>query len=165
MFKKFLLFVLFLVPAMLMAQERIAYINYTEMIQSMPEFSEANAQLQNEAAALEKDIMALQEELQKKQKTLIDEGDTLPEAVRIRRVQELNDLEQRIQTFYQQSQQQLELLQQNLYIPIQEKLSQAVKSVGDANNYTYILDSSTIIYINPNAINATTLVKKELGIQ
>jgi len=171
MFKKFLLFTLLFIPATLMAQgtQTIAYINSAEIITAMPEYTEMQNKLQAEQAAIEKEMQTLQDEYTKKYQAFMDEAEGMVETIRTRRMQELGDLEERAQTFAQQSQQQFVQLQQSLFMPIHEKVQAALKAVGDSNNYAYILDigaqGGTIVYVNPNTVDATPLVKKQLGIQ
>ena len=60
-------------------------------------------------------------------------------------------------------------LQQKLLAPLQEKISKAIKEVGDEKGYAYIIDISTqnspIVYINDASEDATSLVKTKLGIK
>ncbi len=61
-------------------------------------------------------------------------------------------------------------LQQQLLEPVNKKIADAIKSVGDENNYTYIFDISTmqspIVYVNSTtAVNITQQVKTKLGLK
>lgn len=59
-------------------------------------------------------------------------------------------------------------LQQQLLEPLNQKIADAIKIVGDTNNYTYVFDVSTmqspIVYVNPSATNITQDVKTQLGL-
>lgn len=170
MFKKFVLFVLLLIPVGAIAQEaqKIAHINRMEIIMAMPEFAEMQSQLEAEQAAFEKEMSIMNEDYTKKYQAFMAESDSLVESIRIRRLQEIQDIEQRAQTYSQQTQERFQTLQQTLFTPIQEKVQTAINSVGFANNFAYVLDVSggaTVVYVNPKSIDATALVKKELGIK
>ncbi|MDL2222725.1 OmpH family outer membrane protein [Bacteroidales bacterium OttesenSCG-928-M11] len=170
MIKKIVLFALLLIPVGMMAQEsKIAYVNSAEIIQAMPEFTAMQTQIQTEQAAVEKEMQTLSEEYSKKYEAFMAESESLTESIRERRLQEIQNIEERAQTFAQKSQQSLVQLQQSLFLPIREKIQKALTSVGDANNFSYILDVSSeagiVVYVNPNSVDATSLVKKELGIQ
>ena len=54
-----------------------------------------------------------------------------------------------------------------LYEPIREKLQKAVRAVTLEQGYTYMMDiaSGAIVYIGDDAIDATPLVKRKLGIK
>ncbi len=96
----------------------------------------------------------------------MNEGDSLVESIRIRRMQEIQDIDQRAATFNEQSQKQLQQLYEQLISPIQQKVRDAIQTVGAENSFTYILESgNTILYVSPTALDATPLVKKKLGIQ
>lgn len=169
MFKKIVLFALLLIPVGVMAQEvKLAHVNSMEIVMAMPEFADMQTQLQNSQASFEKEMKIMEDEYTKKYEAFMAEGDTLVEAIQKRRLQEIQDLEQRAQTFAQQQQKQMQDLRDQLFLPIQEKVQAALKAVGDANNFTYIMDvsgSGVIVYANPNSTDATPLVKKQLGIQ
>ena len=89
----------------------------------------------------------------------------IPETIKQRREQELNELGQKIQTFEQVANQDIQQQQQKLMAPIYEKINTAIKAVGDENGYTYILEDSQVIYKNPTANDVTPLVKAKLNLK
>lgn len=168
MFKKIVLFALLLLPIGVMAQEKIAYINSGDIIQVMPEFVEMQSKLKVEEDAVTKELQIFEEEYSKKMQALMAEANELVETIRTRRMTEIQGIEERAQTFAQQSQQRLAQMQQEMFAPIQEKVTAAIKAVGDQNNFAYILDlagNGTVVYTNPNSVDATPLVKAQLGIK
>lgn len=70
--------------------------------------------------------------------------------------------------YIQNSQKEAQELYQKLVGPVNQKIQDAIKSVGDENGFTYILDiatpSSPIVYVSDSAIDATKMVKTKLGI-
>ena len=52
-------------------------------------------------------------------------------------------------------------------LPIVTKINQAIKKVGDENNFTYIIDNAAnqVPYVSPNADNVLPLIKKALNLQ
>ena len=56
--------------------------------------------------------------------------DSLPENIKARRMQEVQELQQRIQNFQEVAQGDIEKQQQQLFAPIEKKLTDAIKSVG-----------------------------------
>ena len=96
------------------AQAKFGHVNTQEIIQSMPEFTAAQTEIQKLAEQYEADLKSMQDELQKKADTFEKEQATLPENIKTRRNQELNDLYQRIQQTYQDNQQAMQKAQQDL---------------------------------------------------
>ena len=68
----------------------------------------------------------------------------------------------------QNSQQEIGQLQQQLLEPVNRKIMDAIKAVGDENKYTFVYDissmSSPFMYITPTAVDITPQVKTKLGI-
>ena len=167
MFKKIVLFALLLVPMGAMAQDasKIAYFNSGEIITIMPEYLQMQDSLKREQAAIEDMLRVYEEEYGKKYTALMAEGDTLVESIKVRRLQDIRDIEERAASFNQDSQQRLQQLQQNLFIPIQQKVRTAIEEVGTENGFAYILDAASLLFINPSSTDATPLVKAKLGLK
>ncbi|MDR1436574.1 MAG: OmpH family outer membrane protein [Candidatus Symbiothrix sp.] len=165
MLKKIVFFAFLFISAGAIAQEiKIAYLNSSEVITAMPEFLQMQDTLQKTKDAIDAELKILEDEYNKKYTAFMAESETLVESIRIRRLQEIQDIEQRAQTFNQQSQQTLQQLQQNLFVPIQQKVKDTIEAVGAENNFTYVVDAATLLYISPQSIDATPLVKKKLGL-
>ena len=90
---------------------------------------------------------------------------TMADAVKQIRQQELQEMQQRIQLFYQTAEQDIQKKQQELLTPVHEKLTKAIKAVGEREGYTYIFDSAAMVYVSPSAENLMEPVKKQLGIK
>ena len=162
MLKKFVLFALLLLPLGAFAQEKIAYFNPSEIIVIMPEYKQMQDSLQKTSAYMQKEMDILREEYSKKYQAFMNESEGLIESIKIRRMQEIQDLEQRASLYSEQSQQELEQLYQALMTPINKKVRDAVQAVGAANNFLYILHGESLLYVSPHAIDATPLVQKQL---
>ena len=81
------------------------------------------------------------------------------------RQQELAQMEQRMQVFYQTIQQDLQAKQVEYLQPIREKLLAAINKVAAAQVCTYVMDQTGMLYIAPDATDLTPAVKAELGIK
>lgn len=166
MFKKIVLFTLLFIPVSLLAQEKIAYFNSGEVIMAMPEYTQMQDSLQKTQEAFRKEMSSMEDEYSKKYQAFMAEADGLVESIKVRRMQEIQDIEQKASNFNEQSQQQLQQLYEQLMTPIQQKIREAIQTVGAENNYTYILEAgATVLYVSPTATDATPLVKKKLGLQ
>ena len=77
-------------------------------------------------------------------------------------------MEESIQTFYQASQEDLQKKQTEKMEPIQAKIVAAIKKIGEAGGYVYVVDLSTgaIPFINESlSTDVTAQLKAELGIK
>ena len=164
--KKLVIFLLMMFPLGLFAQEsKIAIVNTAEVMQAMPEFADMQKQMQEMEANYQKELKVMSDEYNKKYADFIAQQDSLTENIRLRRMQELEDINQRSQNFIQVSQQDFNKKQGELLTPIQEKLRNAISAVGKENGYLYILDPQIVLYKSDAAIDATAQVKAKLGIQ
>ena len=158
--KKLIIFLLMMLPLGVFAQEsKIAIVNTQEVIQAMPEFATMQKQM-----ADKNEMQVMQDEYNKKYSDFVAQQDSLTENIKMRRMQELQDMEQRTQNFIQISQQDFQKKQGELFTPIQDKLKNAIKAVGDEKGYTYILDPQIVLYQGNTAVDATQFVKAKLGI-
>jgi len=164
MLKKIALCALILLPLGAFAQEKIAYFNPLEIYVIMPEFKQMQDSLQKEEAAVRAELQILEEEYAKKTEAFMREGEGLIETIRVRRLQEIQEIEQRANIFHRDQQERLAQLQESLVEPIQKKVKDAIKAVGAANNFLYILNGNPeiLLYVSPNAIDATPLVQQYL---
>jgi len=167
MIKKFLFIALVAFPVIAFAQEtqKIAYVNHLEVVSSMPEYKAMQDSLKKADSEYQAELKILSDEYTKKLTAYMQQQDSLNESIKQRRVSELQDLQQRAQTFHETAAQNQDELQQRLSQPILDKLQKAINDVGKENNFLYIANAQTFLYISPTATDATPLVKKKLGIQ
>ena len=132
---------------------------------AMPEVADMQKQISALDAEYQKEMKAMSDEYNKKYSDFIAQQDSLTENIRLRRMQELEDIQQRTQNLIQVAQQDIQKKQTDLLAPIQEKLRNAIQAVGKENGYLYILDPQIVLYKSDTAIDATAQVKAKLGIQ
>ena len=164
--KKFLVMA-FAMMAMTAGAQKFAHFNSADVIPNMKEYTTAQQELEAMGKQYEQDLKLMQDELQKKSDEYQKEQANLLENVRQRREQELQDLYQRLQQSYQDNQQALAKAQQEKLGAIQEKVLAAVKKVGEAGGYVYVVDvsSGVIPFVNTAlSTDITAEVKKEVGI-
>ena len=149
------------------AQAKFGHVNTQEIIQAMPEFTTARTDIEKLTQQYEADLKSMQDELQKKAEAFEKEEATLPENIKTRRNQELQDLYQRIQQTYQDNQQALAKAQQEKMQAITTKVLDAIKTVGQEGGYVYVMDMSAgIPYISTTlSSDVTTQVKAKLGLK
>jgi len=164
MLKKISLFAFLLLSFGAFAQDKIAYFNVAEVIMAMPEYAQMQDSLKSEEKAIRNEIATMEEEYIRKTEAFIKEKDTLSENIKTRREQELYDLRERAVNYSEQAEGLLRQLQEQLLVPVQQKVRDAIQAVGAENKFMYILDTAALLYVDPNATNATELVKKKLGL-
>ena len=162
---KKLIIILALAMPMLVNAQKYGYVNTQELFAQMPEVNVVKAQMDTIQGQYETQLALMNEELQRKYKDYQTNSSTMADAIRQMREQELGEMQQRIETFYQTAQQDIQKKQQELLAPINEKLAKAIQEVGAAEGYTYIFDSAAMVYISDDAISAMDSVKKKLGIK
>jgi outer membrane protein len=163
--KIIVLVAMMLLPLGVFAQEiKIAHVNTQEIIMAMPELTAMNTQLEKLNSDFQNEIKSMQEEYSNKYQAFIQQQDSLTENIRLRRMQEIQGLEERTQQLYQVAQQTVTQKQEELFKPIQDKMMKAIQDVGAENNYTYVLSTAGLLYTGNNSIDATPLVKTKLGL-
>ena len=162
--KKFIITLLLIAPMALSAQ-KLGHINTQELFAQMPEVAQVKLKMDTIQSQYETQLASMNEEIQKKMQDYQAQEATMPDAVKQIRQQELQEMNQRIQLFYQTAEQDIQRKQQELLTPVHERMTKAIKAVGEREGYTYIFDSAAMVHIGNDAHDATPAVKKELGIK
>lgn len=146
------------------AQE-VAHINVSELIPAMPESKTAKTELEKLQEKYKKEMETMQNDFQTKLKKYQAEAPTAGDAVNETRGKEMQDMEQRINLFVQNAQQEMGKKELALSEPILNKAQQAIHKVARAKGYKYVMDSSigsgVILADGPDLMAD---VKKELKI-
>lgn len=150
-------------------QVKIGHINSQELLASMPASDSAQKKLEKIAQEHELVLEEMTVEFNKKfeaYRKAISEN-TMSDLTRATREAELEDLQNRISTFEQTAQQDLQQKRMEIFQPVQEAALGAVNDVAEENGFTYIFDSGmgAIVYTAPNSEDILPLVKTKLGIQ
>ena len=162
---KKIIIALMLIAPMALSAQKFGHINTQELFAQMPEVNQVKQQMDTIQSQYESQLASMNEEFQKKYQDFMAQEATMADAVKQIRQQELQEMQQRIQLFYQTAEQDIQRKQQELLAPVHEKMAKAIKAVGEREGYTYIFDSQAMVHIGNDAIDATSAVKKELGIK
>lgn len=167
--KKILVALLMMAPMSLFAQ-KFAHFNMTNVLPEMEEYKTASAEVQKLATQYQEELERLQKEYQTKAEEfqkLSEEGQTA-QAILQSKATDLQKMEQSIQDFYQASQQDMQKQQSEKMESIQTKVMAAIKKIGEAGNYIYIVDisSGAVSFVNESlSTDVTAQVRAELGIK
>jgi outer membrane protein len=149
------------------AQAKFGHVNTQEIIQAMPEYTKAKSEIDALQQQYEADLKSMQDELQKKAEAFDKEQATLPDNIKQRRNQELQDMYTKIQQSYQDNQQALQKASSDKMQAITTKVLDAIKTVGQEGGYIYIMEMNAgIPYISTTlSSDVTAQVKTKLGLK
>lgn len=162
---KKLILALALALPMIASAQKFGHVNTEELFAQMPQIATIKLQMDTIQSQYENQLAMMQEEFQKKAQDYQAQEATLADGIKQVRQQELNEMYQRIQLFQETARQDVQKSYQDLIMPVHEKMSKAIQAVGAKEGYTYIFDTSAMVYIAPDAIDVMPAVKKELGIK
>ena len=148
------------------AQAKFGHVNTQEIIQAMPEYQKAQTEIKALQDQYEADLKSMQDELQKKGEAFDKEQATLPDNIKQRRQQELQDMYAKIQQSFQDNQQALQKASGEKMQAIQTKVLDAIKAIGQAGGYVYIMENNSLPYISTTlSTDVTAQVKTKLGLK
>ena len=143
--------------------QKLGHIDSQQLFELMPEKADAMAKLEENRKGAEDHLMGMQQ----KNNQLLQEYQTMgqvPEAVRKAKENEIIQLQQNMQEFEYNAQQELSLLEAKLLQPIIDRAREAVEAVAQANGYTYVFDSSTGATVYAAGDDLLPMVLKQLNI-
>lgn len=147
------------------AQSKIAHVASQDLVESMPEFKDAQVQLEKLQKTYDTEIREMMNEAQKTMQRYESEANTKTEEENAKRAQELQSTQRRIQEHGQNAQQDLQKKEVDLLRPIYEKARVAIQKVARAQGFDYVLDSSNGSgVIMADGKDLMPDVKAELGI-
>ncbi len=168
MIKKVLLAIALICPMLLSAQTlKIGLVDFGSVLQAMPETTAAQNQIKEVSDKYQAEYQKLGEEMNR----LMEEYQKMAEnelpAIKERKTRELSDYQQKIQAFEQNAMNDINKMQNDLMGPIQQKISQAVESVGREGNFSLIqiYDPQLVLYRAEPVEDITPLVKAKLGVK
>lgn len=147
---------------------RFGNVEMDKIFALMPESKAVEEELTQLQATYDNEIQKMGEDYQLKVNDFVAVQQTLDPNIAEARAQEIEQLQQRIQQFRKKAAQSLRERRQELTAPIVERVSQAIKSVGERYGYTYIFDlkQAGILYFSPEQCDdITPLVRAELGVE
>jgi outer membrane protein len=148
------------------AQPKFAHVNFTELVQLMPEADKAREAMNASQKEASETFQSMYEEYQTKMQQYQQKASTWTQAIRESKEKELADIQQRIQEFEQNVQQELANQQQQLFAPIQKKAQETVDKLAKAGHYIYVFEVSQLLYFDPSqSTDLTPAARKALGIK
>lgn len=163
MIKKILVALAIALPSLAFGQ-KFAVVDTDAIMQAMPETKDAEEKVQQASATYQAEFDKLSEEINKKYAEYQALPADTPESIKERRQQEIQEIAEKAQRFQQQASQDLERQHLQLLQPIQEKVLNAIKSVGAEGSYTMVLPGALPFYVGSDVTDITNAVKAKLGL-
>ncbi|NCA77950.1 MAG: OmpH family outer membrane protein [Alphaproteobacteria bacterium] len=135
--------------------QKFAYVDTQYILDNIPEFAEAQAQLDELSNVWQKEIEIKFAEVDKMYKDYQTQSVLLPDDMKKKKEQEIVDKEREAKNLQRQrygKDGDLFKKRQELVKPIQEKIYNAIQELANNNNYAVIFDkggSLTMMYANP----------------
>lgn len=163
-----LLLTAFAAPVAMAQAPKLGHIDRQKLMLVLPERAEAEKKMQSFADMLKKRLDAMGAEYQTKlaeaQQKEATGGMTQTEKEIV--IRDLGEMEQRIQDAQEKAQEDLAKQEEELLKPMVDRTNAAIKSVANANGFTYIFDVSTgSVLFYEKGTDILPLVKTELGVQ
>ena len=161
--KRVILMLMLFAPLATFAQ-KFGHVDTQSIIQSLPDFSRANGEIEAIGKQYENELKASQDELQR----LAEDYDKKKSSMNATQQQEqetkLQEMYTRIQQQAQQNQQEFQKAQQEKLQPIFNKVRQAIETVGKSGGYVYIMETANVLYINDTiSKDLTSEVKAQIA--
>lgn len=166
MIKKLLLAALIALPTMGFAQ-KFAVINTQSIVEVMPEMASARTQMESASKKYDEEYKNLTDAFQKSYTEFqkLDQDATTPQTIKDRRIQELQEMQAKINEFQRTAAEDLQKQQEQLMAPIQQKVMDAIKGEGAAGSYTMVFENVVPIYVGTDVEDITPKVKARLGLK
>ena len=167
-FKIILVLVAFLFTSSVFAQNKskFGHINSADLLKVMPGRDSIQKVVDAYLLTLQTQLKNMQSELETKYADYTFNEKTYSELIKTTKQKELQDLNDRIQTFQSTAQEDWQNKENELLTPLINKAKKGIEDVAKENGYTYIFDTSAgvLLYFEPTD-DIAPLVKKKLGIK
>ena len=153
----------------LSAQEgKFGFIDFNATLRRMPDYIEAEANLRNIQSVYQDELDRSKREFERQYIEFMLEQDHLSASIVAKRQKELQLLMDNNVQFRDEVQMELEAKRDELLIPLQKKLLNAVQEVSTELNLDYVVDTGkgTYLYINQErGVDISDQVGSRLGIE
>ena len=147
---------------------RFGYIRYSEVLQAMPEYEKALADIDTIKAQYDKEVKISEAELNRRFTEYVEDQKSLPENILLKRQKEIQMLIEQSVQFRDEAQRLLAKAKDEIMQAVHRRLNEALAKVGKDRSYAFILntDNNSCPFVNPEqGEDATDAVLFVLGIQ
>lgn len=166
MFKKIIIALAFAIALPFVASaQKFGVVNVEPIIQAMPEFTDLNNQINEASKKYEEEFKNLNADVQKKFEEYQALAKDTPDQIRERRAKEIQESQDKIDQFRQVATQDLQNKHQQLMAPIEQKVMDAIKAVGQEGGYTFIFPDGMAAFTGKDVTDVTPAVRTKLGLK
>ncbi|MFT3992743.1 MAG: OmpH family outer membrane protein [Dysgonomonas sp.] len=147
--------------------QQIAFINSVDILEAMPEKVDASKKINSLNDKYKAELKVMQNDYNKKYSDFISYQNSMADNIRLRRMQELTELEKHINEFMEVAQNDINDQERQLVEPLRQRLKSVIYQVGLEQGFVCIYDlaNPSIVFVTPDAADITPLVKQKLGIR
>ncbi|MBR3445332.1 MAG: OmpH family outer membrane protein [Prevotella sp.] len=165
MTKKLFLIVTLIALPMMVAAQRFGYFSYDEVLKSMPDYIEAQNNINTLRQQYDNEMKRAENEFNNKYEEFLEGQRSFAPSILQKRQAELQELMEKNITFRQETERLLKQAEQEAYEPVRKRLNAIVQEIGRQRGYAFILntDNNACPYVDSSmAENITTLIKDAL---
>lgn len=145
--------------------QSIAHINVDELFVEMPELTSAIEEIEEYTFQLQKNLEEMDTEINMKYDNMVANKNNWTQLRLAEEEKELQEMTQKLQQEYDQTEEKIEMKQIKLLQPIYDTMGAAILDVARENGYAYVLDSSKdVVIFLENGEDILPLVKAKLGL-
>ena len=144
---------------------KIGHFSSTDLIKKMPEGDSAQKEMQKYMTELQTEAETMQKEYDRLVGEYQAKEAQLSEILKQSKQREIQSVGQRFQEFQQSAQEDIQKKQGELMLAITDKIKAAVAEVAKENKYTYILESTGILWYAEESEDITPLLIKKLNVK
>ena len=146
---------------------KFGHIDFQQLLQSMPERETARVALEKVQTDLETKLASMQKEYQEKGKEYVAlaQSKDANEALVKAKQDEVQSIQERIQTFQQTAQEGLQKEETKQFQPVIEKARKAINEVAKEQGLLYVFEVNGVLYFSEQSVDLLKSVKTKLGIK
>ena len=167
MMKRMILAVGILSMAIALHAQKFGHVTSEQLLQAMPEYDSAQAELQQLQRHYELEIERIQVEINKKIEEFNQGEASMSNLIKEAKASEIQELQMRLQNYSQTAQQDLQQQSMIVIQPVMEKARNAINEVAKEHGLIYVFDLSqgNPVYTSEESLDMVPLVKAKLGVQ
>lgn len=120
---------------------KFAYLSYETAMKSMPEYSQANGNVNKLRTQYDNEIKRAEKEFNAKYEDFLENQRTMASAILDKRQSELQELLQKNLKFKEEAKRLLLQAENDAYAPLKTKLNEAIRRIGAERGYAFVLNT------------------------
>ncbi len=144
------------------AQNKTGYVSIDEVVQLMPDYKKATAEMAQFDSALQINYGETLKELNRQDSIFKMDSVKMTMATKTAKKEQMKKLLVELQGYEQNYQQQMQQKQEELMAPVAQKANQLIADVAKANGYAYVFRKEALV-VSPEGDDILPLIKKKLG--